>query len=169
MIRVPRVISEFLQKSPRRLADSIMTLRKKKTPPSAEPDFSLAIRMAGDQRPKNSHNRMITGIGTPSSQSKIPRPMVSSSNFSIERKTRRSGQGSGNRNGKKFRQCPVLDTDWGIGGRKFTTSEYKVGDGPVLEERVGSAPSSLWQNRSAVADVVGPDVRRRDESCSRLL
>jgi hypothetical protein len=32
----------------------------------------------GDQRPKNSHNRMITGIGTPSSQSRTPRPMSAS-------------------------------------------------------------------------------------------
>ena len=30
-------------------------------------------------RPKNNHNRMITGIGTPNSQSRIPRPIVSSS------------------------------------------------------------------------------------------
>jgi hypothetical protein len=29
------------------------------------------------QRPKNSHNRMITGIGTPSNQSRIPRPILS--------------------------------------------------------------------------------------------
>jgi hypothetical protein len=36
------------------------------------------MRMARDQWPKNSHNKMITGIGTPSSQSKIPRPMISS-------------------------------------------------------------------------------------------
>jgi hypothetical protein len=36
---------------------------------------------AWDQRPKNSHNRMITGIGTPSSQSRIPRPMVVSLHF----------------------------------------------------------------------------------------
>ncbi|WP_299803784.1 hypothetical protein [Tardiphaga sp.] len=28
------------------------------------------------QRPKNNHNRMITGIGTPISQSKSPRPIV---------------------------------------------------------------------------------------------
>jgi hypothetical protein len=30
------------------------------------------------QRPKNSHNRMITGIGTPISQSKSPRPIAAS-------------------------------------------------------------------------------------------
>jgi hypothetical protein len=39
------------------------------------------MRMARDQWPKNSHNKMITGIGTPSSQSKIPRPMISSNFF----------------------------------------------------------------------------------------
>jgi hypothetical protein len=30
------------------------------------------------QWPKNSHNRMITGMGTPSSQSKSPRPIAAS-------------------------------------------------------------------------------------------
>jgi hypothetical protein len=33
-----------------------------------------------NQRPKNSHNKIITGIGTPSSQSKSPRPMFASLN-----------------------------------------------------------------------------------------
>jgi hypothetical protein len=37
------------------------------------------IVMAEAQWPKNSHSRMITGIGTPSSQSKTPRPILSSS------------------------------------------------------------------------------------------
>jgi len=36
------------------------------------------------QRPKNNHSRMITGIGTPKSQSKIPRPIIVSMNFSID-------------------------------------------------------------------------------------
>jgi len=44
-----------------------------------------------DQWPKNNHNRMITGIGTPSNQSKIPRPITASSNqIPIRRKTRRA-------------------------------------------------------------------------------
>ena len=34
------------------------------------------------QRPKNNHNKMITGIGTPNSQSKIPRPIIASINSS---------------------------------------------------------------------------------------
>jgi hypothetical protein len=34
------------------------------------------------QRPKNSHSRMITGIGTPNSQSRTPRPMFASLNSS---------------------------------------------------------------------------------------
>jgi hypothetical protein len=36
--------------------------------------------IATDQRPKNNHNKMITGIGTPSSQSRIPRPIFASMN-----------------------------------------------------------------------------------------
>jgi hypothetical protein len=34
--------------------------------------------MIKGQRPKNSHNRRITGIGTPSSQSRSPRPILAS-------------------------------------------------------------------------------------------
>jgi hypothetical protein len=52
----------------------------KKAPPAAEPEFAARANR-WDQRPKNSHNRMITGIGTPISQSRIPRPMVVSLDF----------------------------------------------------------------------------------------
>jgi hypothetical protein len=48
--------------------------------------------MARDQWPKNSHNKMITGIGTPRSQSKIPRPMVSSNFFQSKGKRRGAGR-----------------------------------------------------------------------------
>ena len=40
------------------------------------------------QRPKNNHSRMITGIGTPSSQSRSPLPMLASMTFSSARKMR---------------------------------------------------------------------------------
>jgi hypothetical protein len=42
-----------------------------------EPDLRQPS-MARGQRPKNSHNRRITGIGTPSSQSRSPRPILAS-------------------------------------------------------------------------------------------
>jgi hypothetical protein len=42
-----------------------------------EPDLASTL-LPGDQALKNSHNRMITGIGTPSSHNRIPRPIVSS-------------------------------------------------------------------------------------------
>jgi hypothetical protein len=45
---------------------------------AAEPRFSLLLVSAA-QRPKNSHSRMITGIGTPSSHNRIPFPIASSS------------------------------------------------------------------------------------------
>ncbi|MGC1561621.1 MAG: hypothetical protein WA820_17480 [Bradyrhizobium sp.] len=35
----------------------------------------------GLQRPKNNHSRMMTGIGTPKSQSSIPRPIRTSFKF----------------------------------------------------------------------------------------
>jgi hypothetical protein len=35
--------------------------------------------LPADQWPKNSQSRMITGIGTPNNQSKIPRPIIFSS------------------------------------------------------------------------------------------
>jgi hypothetical protein len=52
------------------------------TPPiMAEPWFLSANQFVIiDQRPKNNHNRIITGIGTPSNQSKSPRPIVASLN-----------------------------------------------------------------------------------------
>src|SRR3954453_10588052 len=64
-----------------------------KAPPEAE--LSLQGKAwSGDQRPKNSHSRMITGIGTPSIHNKIPRPIVSSSNCIVEERTLRAGAGS---------------------------------------------------------------------------
>ena len=44
---------------------------------------NLALRCLGDQRPKNSHRRRITGIGTPISQSKRPRPISSPLNQNL--------------------------------------------------------------------------------------
>ncbi len=55
---------------------STMTLYKKG---SATDGARFAqVCLARRQRPKNSHDRIITGIGTPSNHSKIPRPMISS-------------------------------------------------------------------------------------------
>jgi hypothetical protein len=42
------------------------------------------------QRPKNSHSRMITGIGTPNSQSRIPLPISTSMNSSWRGNARRN-------------------------------------------------------------------------------
>jgi hypothetical protein len=47
--------------------------------------------MASDHRPKNNHNRMIIGIGTPNSHNKIPRPIVSSSILVREGNAERKG------------------------------------------------------------------------------
>jgi hypothetical protein len=44
----------------------------------AEPDLSKPRRPG--QRPNNNHNRMITGIGTPTSQSRSPFPIFASMN-----------------------------------------------------------------------------------------
>jgi hypothetical protein len=80
MIRSLRVIPEFLRKSACRMWISI-TLCKKG--PAIGGAFLANMTIAGGQWPKNNHNRIITGIGTPSSQSKIPRPIIISSiNFS---------------------------------------------------------------------------------------
>jgi hypothetical protein len=62
----------------------------KKAPPVAEPDLRARARIARYQRPKNSHNRMITGIGTPNSQSRIPRPMFASFEFLNRKENARS-------------------------------------------------------------------------------
>jgi hypothetical protein len=38
-------------------------------------DTSVLLLSLAAQRPKNNHNKMMIGIGTPSSHSKIPRPI----------------------------------------------------------------------------------------------
>jgi hypothetical protein len=55
---------------------------RKKSPAIGEARFRAEMPIAWCQRPKNSHNRIITGIGTPSSQSSSPRPMFASINSS---------------------------------------------------------------------------------------
>jgi hypothetical protein len=71
-----RVIAEFADWSDAYRGAPLM----QKAPPEAE--LSLQGR-SGDQRPKNSHSRMITGIGTPSIHNNNPRPIVSSSNHIV--------------------------------------------------------------------------------------
>jgi hypothetical protein len=93
--------------------------------------------MAGDQRPKNSHNRMITGIGTPSSQSKIPRPMVSSLQF-LTRKENAEGQ-AGFRQQERKKVSSVSGVGhWCRSNRRpsFTVSEIAKATKPVLESKV---------------------------------
>src|SRR4051794_21040499 len=64
-----------------------------KAPPEAE--LSLQDKAwSGDQRPKNSHSRMITGIGTPNIHNKIPRPIASSSNCIVGERTPQVRAGS---------------------------------------------------------------------------
>jgi len=46
---------------------------------------------ASDHRPKNNHNRMIIGIGTPTATTKFPRPIVSSSILVREGNAERKG------------------------------------------------------------------------------
>lgn len=55
--------------SPARLAGAVGM------PPNCHP---AALTVPRSQRPKKNHNRMITGIGTPISQSKSPRPIAAS-------------------------------------------------------------------------------------------
>src|ERR1700733_1849590 len=57
----------------------------------AEPYFTLSKRTAIDQRPKNNQSRIITGIGTPSSQSKSPRPIFASLESAVDSTTKRGG------------------------------------------------------------------------------
>jgi hypothetical protein len=56
--------------------------RHRKVKKSSARTELLVKTMISPQRPKNSHNRMMTGMGTPSSQSRIPRPMFASMNSS---------------------------------------------------------------------------------------
>jgi hypothetical protein len=54
-----------------------------------EPDCACAWP---DQRPKNNHSKMITGIGTPKSQSRIPRPIFASMNSSTIQERGKQGE-----------------------------------------------------------------------------
>ncbi|WP_162307304.1 hypothetical protein [Bradyrhizobium amphicarpaeae] len=51
-----------------------------KAPHAAELSLQDSLVEPAAQRPKNSHSRMMTGIGTPSIHNRIPRPMMFSSN-----------------------------------------------------------------------------------------
>ena len=68
---------------------------------------TLVLGLPGDQRPKNSHNRMITGIGTPSSQSRAPRPM-SASMFPYAWENAKGYDWFQYAESKTSHQCPVL-------------------------------------------------------------
>src|SRR5712672_891295 len=100
---------------------STMTLYKKGS--ATDGARFVQVCLARSQRPKNSHNRIITGIGTPSNHSKIPRPMISSMHSSRNSRTQRARLGSSESNGnenlqgafpflnfrkRKSYQCPVF-------------------------------------------------------------
>lgn len=75
-----------------------------KAPPEAE----LSLHGSSvHQWPKNSHSRMITGIGTPSSHNKIPRPIASSSIHVLEERT----PGAGACSSRVGYQWPVFGID----------------------------------------------------------
>jgi hypothetical protein len=76
--------------------------------------------MIKGQRPKNSHNRRITGIGTPSSQSRSPRPILASM------KTLRIQER------EKDRQVPQNGTEKPFGNVRCSTLIAAATDGPRL-------------------------------------
>src|SRR4030081_3793657 len=90
MIRSARVIPEFLRKGARPGVDINNALQKGPAIGGAFVCASLLI--AKDQWPKNSHNRIITGIGTQSSQSRIPRPILAFMNCSWIQKRKREAE-----------------------------------------------------------------------------
>ena len=65
---------------------------------------------SSDQRPKNNHNRIITGIGTPTSQSRIPRPMSASMNCPCMENAE-GNDGFRQAKQKTSHQCPVFGID----------------------------------------------------------
>jgi hypothetical protein len=61
---------------------------KKQAPPRNDGAWSqVRNQFSRCQRPKNNHSKMITGIGTPNSHNKTPRPMLVSSTNSTEGRT----------------------------------------------------------------------------------
>jgi hypothetical protein len=77
----------------------------------AEPDDASGSIATIDQWPKNSHSRRITGIGTPTSQSKIPFPILASMNSRIGFKNAEGNVRFQQTERKTFYQCPVFDID----------------------------------------------------------
>jgi hypothetical protein len=80
-----RLVSEYQRKSAR----ARVTVLKNQAPCLATtgPDPHEPIER---QRPKNNHNRMITGIGTPNSQSRSPLPIFASMNSSWKENAKRN-------------------------------------------------------------------------------
>ena len=95
---------------------STMTLYKK-GPAIGGARFAQAY-LPNRQRPKNSHNRIITGIGTPSNHSKIPRPMISSMHSSCDSRTQKARLGSGESNGNE-------DLESGFPASEFQKASYQ--------------------------------------------
>jgi hypothetical protein len=127
---------------------------QKKAPPSAEPDLRVSI--ARCQRPNNSHNRMITGIGTPSSQSKIPRPIIASMKSSWINEGERGRQVPASGNGKTAHQCPVfgIEAHGSAGGlaSPFCSSS--------IECRSGERTKAIWPSRGGRLMVMPSFIRR---------
>jgi len=88
-----RVIAEFSRKSaPHAKFNAAREAKKSGAAKSWRSLICVNTSMATDQRPKNSHNRRITGIGTPSSQSRSPRPILASMKTLRIQERQREGQ-----------------------------------------------------------------------------
>jgi hypothetical protein len=92
-----------------------------------EPDRSNKP-VATAQRPKNNHNRMITGIGTPTSQSKIPRPIFASM---IPRRIKNAKD-----KGRFLRQEQKAHRHWPVSARTRRNRAHRFTDGRTDSLRV---------------------------------
>ena len=122
----------------------------------AEPYFTLAKPTAIDQRPKNNHNRKITGIGTPSSQSKSPRPMFASMNSSVELNNEMGTVMFRQTSQKAAHQCPVfgIEVHGSAGGfaSPFCSNS--------MECRSGERTKAIWPSRGGRLMVTPSFIKR---------
>jgi hypothetical protein len=116
MIPASRVIAEFSRKSAPHA--NFNAAREYQAPPNlTEPD----LRQHDDQRSaaENSHNRRITGIGTPSSQSRSPGPILAHETPRIQERERE-------------RQVPENGTEKLLGNVRSSTRIAAAIEGPRL-------------------------------------
>src|SRR6202035_5175618 len=120
-----------------------------------EPYFTLSKRTAIDQRPKNNQSRIITGIGTPSSQSKSPRPIFASLESAVDSTTKREDYVPSNGQNAAH-PCPVFGIEVHGSAGGFASPFCKSS----IECRSGERTKAIWPSRGGRLMVMPSFIKR---------